>query len=282
MNMWDRLTLFAFAILIVFIVCISLNEFLSMYGLVESFTGLNTKKESIPIRLILPQEYNHIADTLNMSTPILRAKTETVALEDVERRGNSCTLCSATSFSQYSKKNPDTRLSTIEHVDDCVVSIIVPKKSSIRTVKDLKQKVISCGVPGSAANHFMQSLANSQGWKQNRDFVVDEQVPNAIQLNHLFSGNSQIDAAIIVDTASSPVLRDIMDEHTYRSIDVKDSIPLLLVANSEYPANEILDFGKNIKKSTKHFYNIKQTVDMYKLPMHPTSKKVYDSLAFLG
>lgn len=90
-----------------------------------------------------------------MKLPLLLAKTETVALEDVERRDESATLCSAVSLQQYRKEHPESQLAVLDVVDTLKVQILVPSDSPIQTLNDLKQKVVACGLPGSASHRFV-------------------------------------------------------------------------------------------------------------------------------
>lgn len=74
----------------------------------------------------------------NVKLPLLLAKTETTALEDVERRDESATLCSAVSLQQYHREHPDSKLAILDVVDTLRVQIIVPRDSTIHTLDDLK------------------------------------------------------------------------------------------------------------------------------------------------
>ena len=344
LNVWGRLSLFLFVTIVCIIALVSIREYLQISSLVESFSNISpmtflpthSNKNYFPLNFIVPDEYT-IRDTdvnqsklsikesvstnnrfiqaitkTNVKLPLLKAKTETIALEDVERRDSSSTICSAISLRNYLKSHPDSKVSVIDVVDNLAVQVVVPSNSNIFTLDDLKGKVIACGLSGTASNEFLQVLARSRGWVKNRDYIVQEQIPDAVQLQHNFHSRiSQIDAAIIVDTYPSPILTKMIGNNAeeWRIIPVHNTptsswnlneitlsnlnqegnnlsvntvvTPMVMVANTTYPAKEIVRFSSFVKNPYM-LYNLEQVVDFYKLPLHPTSVKIYKSLGFLG
>ena len=91
----------------------------------------------------------------NTKLPLLQAKSEMVAIEDVERGESPTTICSAAGLARYRLDHPNSRIAVIDVVDNLVAQIVVRSKSKIFSVDDLQHKVTSCGVPGSASNHLM-------------------------------------------------------------------------------------------------------------------------------
>jgi hypothetical protein len=56
---------------------------------------------------------------------------------------------------------------------------------------------------------------------------------------------------------------------------------MVMVANTTYPSTDLLTFATHMKNPIM-YYNLQQVVDMYKLPLHPTSSKIYANLGLLG
>lgn len=124
----------------------------------------------------------------------------------------------------------------------------------------------------------------NKGWAQNRDLVIQEQIPDATQLKTLMGErNRQVDAAILMDTHPSPVAQGIIGNEPgrWRFIPVSDTAPLCLVTNTTYPAREIMDFVSNVR-NPQSMYDLQQVVKLYKLPPHPTSVRIYRNLGMLG
>ena len=191
LSFWGRVSLFLVVGIVLLIVLVGLQEYLQLNRM-EAFISSRDTSESFPLRMIVPQEYmrpkltqseiqNHsitIRNSINTRNrfiqsivksdtklPLLFAKTETTALEDVERRESSATICSAISFHHYRQRNPDSKLAVIDTVDNLAAQIIVPSNSKIFSVKDLHKKVIACGLPGSASHACMKAIAASHGWQ---------------------------------------------------------------------------------------------------------------------
>lgn len=290
LNLWDRFSLFIFVTIVIIIVVVSIQEYLQL-SLVETFFSPFMPTRSAnnypPINLIIPTEYEYYK---GVNQPLnLKSKTEWTGLEDCERREESATLCSALSFQKYKKDNPDTKLAVIDIIDTLVPVLVVPESSDSFKFDDLKQKMISCGLPGSASNTLLQKLAKERGWVQNRDLIVQEQKADAIQLRHLFEGRAaQLEAVLFMDISPSPILKQLekISETSWRQIKLESSkqtldSPLLLIANTSYPSKELLQYGKKVKNPYM-YYNLAQVVKMYKLPVHPVTVQEYSKLGFLS
>ena len=248
----------------------------------------------------------------NIKLPILSSTTETIALQDVETRHNSCTICSALSLQKYLRENKESKLSVLDVVDSLYVYIVVSSTSDIFRVRDLKGKSISVGMQGTASNECMQTISQSLGWKQNRDYVVNEQIPIAESIRHQMKGRiPQIDATIIVDVYPSPLVKNIfLDESnewrlislpnsptnrwnvntiSYSQLNQKNNTsqintlmtPLVMVTNTNYTSEDLLKFT-SFAKNPFNVYGLQQVIDAYKIPLHPTSYKIYQSLGLLN
>ena len=59
LNVAGRFSLFMVIVIIILLTIISLNEFLSMYGLVENFFNapIRSPSNTTPVHFIIPQEY---------------------------------------------------------------------------------------------------------------------------------------------------------------------------------------------------------------------------------
>ena len=248
----------------------------------------------------------------NVKLPILQSTTESIALGDVEKKDNTCTIASAVSVQQYLADHPDSKLSVLDVVDSLYVYIVVSSKSDIFDIQDLKQKTVACGLSGTASNEFVHLLMKSLSWRKNTDLIVNEQVPDATLLHKLLSGdNPQVDAAIIVDTYPSQIVREIIkdESNNWRIISVPNSpsnkwnnnvisynmlnqssngsqihtimTPLVMVSNSDYSIDSLMKFASFTKNPFMQ-YDLQNVLQTYKLPLHPTSYKIYQNLGILN
>ena len=344
LDIWTRISLFVLVVIVLLICVICVREYVSLAN-IESFVsylrGNNDSGSVYPLTFIVPKEYLQpeiTSDDFNqekisardslttrsryiysiyksqVNRPLLTSKDETMALESVERRKDSCTICSALTLERYLKANPKSDISVIDVVDSLVAQVIVPADSDIYRFEDLKQKTISIGTSGSTSNICFQQLAKDYGWRQNTDYIVQEQIPNPIQLAKLMGGRKeqrQLDAALIVDSMPSPVITQMMSERPdlWRLIPVYKApnkkwdrnlfnmslfsqqgnnnnytsiiTPLVLIGNTNYPSSELIQFASHIKNPFM-FYSLQQVLTLYKLPIHPKSNEIYNSLGLLS
>lgn len=343
LTIWSRFSLLMVVLILLVMILMSVKEYYQL-NTFETFTScilpLQPSKEiSFPLQFIIPKEYlspgitkQHLMDRQvsiqnaistrnrfiqailqnNVRLPILSSVTETVALEDVSRQKDSCTICSANTLSKYMRANPKSKLSVLDVVDTLYVYIIVSSTSDIFTIRDLKGKSILTGLSGSASNDIMHTLSKSLRWKQNKDYVVNESTPNSELIRRSMGGrNPQVDATILVDVYPSPLVQSVMQDESnqWRLISIPNSptsrwnvnaisysqlnqqnnkgqinilmTPLLMVSNSEYRNEDLLKFT-SFAKNPFILYGLQQVIDTYSLPLHPTSYNIYKNLGLLS
>ena len=313
-TIWNRLSMFLIVLILLLLILMAVQEYLQL-NLIESFSQCmfdstvssnNTSSGGFPLRCIIPQEYIQPKITMediqnkrvtmessvstrnrflqailqnNVKLPILSSVTEKVALEDVEKTKNSCTITSAVTLHAYLKEHPTSKLSVLDVIDSIYIYILVSSKSDIFDIRDLKQKTIMCGVSGTASNSFVHILSKSLGWKQNKDFIVNESTPNPELVRRLMidSRNPQVDAVVIADVYPSSIVQSIIRDSSndWRIIRIPNSpsqywnpnvisysmlnqksntsqintimTPLVMVSNSNYNSDELLKFTSHAK-----------------------------------